>query len=815
MYILLKYIIHNLFEKKVRLVLLIICLSICTGLFLTNLGLTQIILQSSTDQAKEPYNNKEYLIYKKHNELFSKYSLNVKSLKDIEYIFSTRGTVNLKNKPTVNLLGVKNNSFNIKRNQIVISKNTAEHFNLHKGSSLKIICQNKKFFYKVSRIVPTKNRFINDTSDNFLIYVNSNYLTRRLGIKNSEKYNMVYANAKSSKYNNNCFTSSFSKLNPDFLIKTTYNIGVIKSEIQQIQNYMNILLVIVVLISLVIIINTFKLITLERIPTLGTFISLGATKKQIIKILISESVFYGLIGGVGGCICGMGVLSLAGRLVVTSKIILFSKTEYISLGFLLGILFSILLTIIASLLPIMHVSRIPVKQLVLQTDTSNNGENRLLQIISIFLLVFVCIFNSKISNHFSLILLTIFIIVLILGTPLLLEWFFQLLSKFFRYNSFLSYLSTNTLAQSKILRKSMLLIIMSLLLTLLVTSATSSFQNVVRQGYSNLNYDFQINLTTKPSYLNNNEIYQSVKKYNGVKQNSLQTLTMLIGKIGNQKNNSIVGINVPKYLHYDHYLNWQTKKNLVLYDHFKNGPENAAIASTRTMKDLKIKPGDLVKIKLRGKTNKLKVIGSIDGKLEYNSKFILVKDKWLTKHFNTNNPYLAYLLGDLNKEYSVSRFKSQVRHLGLNALTHSQSIKQNDKNNQTILSLLDIFSFTALIIAGFGVFSNVSISYLYRQKENAVLITLGLSFKQKVGKNFIESSLMAIISFIFAIIMSDSFFKIFTSVTDYLGLPLVIRLKVSILPWALFFALIIVWLSVLVASLTNKKADLLTDIKQE
>lgn len=158
-----------------------------------------------------------------------------------------------------------------------------------------IICQNKKFLYKVSRIVPTKNRFINDTSDNFLIYVNNNYLTRRLGIKNSEKYNIVYANAKNSKYNNNRFTSSFNKqnnkLNPDFLIKTTYNIGVIKSEIQQIQNYMNILLVIVVLISLVIIINTFKLITLERIPTLGTFISLGATKKQIIKILISESVF--------------------------------------------------------------------------------------------------------------------------------------------------------------------------------------------------------------------------------------------------------------------------------------------------------------------------------------------------------------------------------------------------------------------------------------------------------------------------------------------------------------------------------------------
>lgn len=121
--------------------------------------------------------------------------------------------------------------------------------------------------------------------------MNSNYLTRRLGIKNSEKYNIVYANAKNSKYNNSRFTSSFNKLNPDFLIKTIYNIGVIKSEIQQIQNYMNILLVIVVLISLVIIINTFKLITLERIPTLGTFISLGATKKQIIKILISKSVF--------------------------------------------------------------------------------------------------------------------------------------------------------------------------------------------------------------------------------------------------------------------------------------------------------------------------------------------------------------------------------------------------------------------------------------------------------------------------------------------------------------------------------------------
>lgn len=93
--------------------------------------------------------------------------MNVKFLKDIEYIFSTRGTVNLRNNSTVNLLGIKNNSFHIKKNQIVISNNTAEHFNLHKGSSLKIICQNKKFLYKVSRIVPTKNRFINDTSDNF------------------------------------------------------------------------------------------------------------------------------------------------------------------------------------------------------------------------------------------------------------------------------------------------------------------------------------------------------------------------------------------------------------------------------------------------------------------------------------------------------------------------------------------------------------------------------------------------------------------------------------------------------------------------
>ena len=57
-----------------------------------------------------------------------------------------------------------------------------------------------------------------------------------------------------------------------------------------------------------IIFTAFNLITLERIPIVGTLRSIGCTRKLINTILIIESACLGAIGGLIGCVLGVGVL---------------------------------------------------------------------------------------------------------------------------------------------------------------------------------------------------------------------------------------------------------------------------------------------------------------------------------------------------------------------------------------------------------------------------------------------------------------------------------------------------------------------------
>ncbi len=58
----------------------------------------------------------------------------------------------------------------------------------------------------------------------------------------------------------------------------------------------------VIFMSMLIIFTAFNLITLERIPLIGTLRSIGCPRKRINRLLITESVFLGIAGGLLGCL---------------------------------------------------------------------------------------------------------------------------------------------------------------------------------------------------------------------------------------------------------------------------------------------------------------------------------------------------------------------------------------------------------------------------------------------------------------------------------------------------------------------------------
>lgn len=118
--------------------------------------------------------------------------------------------------------------------------------------------------------------------------------------------------------------------------------------------------------SIFIIYGSYKVITLDRLPVIGTFRSMGATQKAVTRILLLESAIYGVTGSLIGIPMGMFCL----------KLILQGMGQSLSQGIEipvviapLNILCSFAVGVIVSMLsawiPVRRASRLPIKDVVL------------------------------------------------------------------------------------------------------------------------------------------------------------------------------------------------------------------------------------------------------------------------------------------------------------------------------------------------------------------------------------------------------------------------------------------------------------------
>lgn len=120
--------------------------------------------------------------------------------------------------------------------------------------------------------------------------------------------------------------------------------------------------------SVFIIYSSYKVITLDRLPIIGTFRSIGATKCAVTRILLLESLFYGCMGGLIGIPVGILVLKtiLQGMGKTLSQGI--EIPVMISLpGVFLSFAVAVIVSLLSAWLPVRRASRLPIKDVVLGT----------------------------------------------------------------------------------------------------------------------------------------------------------------------------------------------------------------------------------------------------------------------------------------------------------------------------------------------------------------------------------------------------------------------------------------------------------------
>lgn len=141
-------------------------------------------------------------------------------------------------------------------------------------------------------------------------------------------------------------------------------------------------------ISIFIIYSSYKVITLDRLPVLGTFRSIGATERAVTCLLLLESLLYGCMGGVLGIPAGILLLNIIlqnmGHSLAQGIAIPVVITP---VNVLLSFSVAVLVSLLAAWFPVRRASRLPLKELVLGTVEAQTTSKRKIVGIGALLLI--------------------------------------------------------------------------------------------------------------------------------------------------------------------------------------------------------------------------------------------------------------------------------------------------------------------------------------------------------------------------------------------------------------------------------------------
>lgn len=313
MFLLLRYVKNSILNNKSLFLLLNFIILLCSFLFIFSEEVTSKIESDYTRPLKLQSEYREFIITKKNNDpYFSPDDISInKNIKDIIPEIKING-IHKSNRviSRINIIAkkyrnkskkqnyFKNKSLSLNKREILISKRAAHYLKKKNGDSLKVYIDGKKYIFKIKGTISNEQIFGLDKKNEFTIVTSYEYLSRVLNHAN--EVNLLYVNIKQA--NKKAIIKKFNSQNKFFRIKNVYNNKIINQEISWLKNGLLLIISIIFILSVFLIYNAFKIIIEERIPELGTFITLGATKKSIKFIFLIESFIYGILGSLLGCI---------------------------------------------------------------------------------------------------------------------------------------------------------------------------------------------------------------------------------------------------------------------------------------------------------------------------------------------------------------------------------------------------------------------------------------------------------------------------------------------------------------------------------
>lgn len=574
--------------------------------------------------------------------------------------------------------------------------------------------------------------------------------------------------------------------------------------------------IMVLFISIFIIYSTFKVITTERLPVIGTFRSIGATRKMTDVILIGESLMYGIVGGVLGVFTGMGVLYLIARIMASDP---YNGQLDVSIKFgishmLTAFILAFLVAMSSSWIPINKASRIPIKELVLNsTERKAINKNKKVIILTVIfitssILSFITLnFASMIFNLLSLLIIFALVITYVpFITSFLLKFFQKVDGSLFGNEGILA---VKNLKDNKNIFNNISLLSIGISVILMINTINYSVGIEVLNAYKDWKFDIMVSIND--SDRNTEQLLRSIDGVEGTYGafESFQGIKVLDTdySIG-----YLQGIDISKYRDYTAFRLDGNKNLDQLFEKLDDGRN---IMVTLMMKDsMGLKIGDKLKLDMNSGEKTYNIIGFYDSIMQNGSNAI-ISQKYFKTDMEQSYSNRFFVKTSKDPEFVLSEIKEKFMRQGVWGNTISYMEASNYEQNSQFMIILQAFSVLAMLIGIFGVFNNYMISFLERRRYIAIKRSIGLSKKQTLKMIFVEALTGGCIGATVGIIGAMFMLWIVPRLMQTIGVPLAIHYKLELFAASLFTGIIISVIASISPALKTTKLDIIESIKYE
>lgn len=827
MRIILKFLFKNIKENKFRSFLILFSVTISSALLLASNAMTNSLNKTYMKQIRSSIGSSEIYIApnskspspfietKKAKEFNDRLEYVIPVLKD-NAVYKDRNSKEI----NISINGYEYEDLNqsnpislsesinlepFKGKKVIISSNFAQKNHYNVGDNVTIKMNNGNYKFNIVAIAKDEGLFFKE-GDTFNFIVPRDFLDTIFQANN--RGNIIYLKTKQGE-DKQKIIDDLKKEYDKYDVMETMTEADLQRYTGMISLSMQMMGIVVLLMSSFIIYTAFKVIVLERLPIIGTFRSIGATKKATDLILLGESLLYGVIGGAIGSVLGIGVLY--------GLCMMFMKGDFnIALkpsDFIISFLVAVVLSLASSAIPIIKAMKYSLKDIILSDISSEGKLKKWKQILGVVLIIIFSVAPRIVDSNTLIIIAPLSMLLILVGVILVVPLFTKIfsiilsriISKVFGNEGVLA---VKNLRENKSVLNNISILSLGISVILMINIVSSSMGIEVSAVYTNsFKYDVQVageNL--------NDDIRRILEKEDGVKESYGAYSTGGIEIEGkNDKLSWLSGVQENKHFDYYKYDFIQDQTEITS----KLDEDRNIIISTMLRDKYKYKENDIISLKFNNGTKVYKIIGFVDTMMD-NGSFALISNKYLKEDGKTK--YYSEILLKTNKD-PVEVEKQLQKKFSTKKLSFRSvetMMDNNNKSNADMMNMLKVFAFMSMIIGSFGILNNFIISFMERRRSFAVLRSIGMSKRQNLKILFIEALTGGIIGGVIGILGGGVLCSILPYVIKGLvGIGMTMHYEINTFIFAFIAGIVVSLVASMGPALKSSKLDIIEAIKYE